>query len=287
MATEPLRLVTDRDREILAALDLVPQTAVQLLTISQTFALPFTTERRVRERLQQLCEAGRVHRWPFATAGQGAPSYYKLSRLGFQLLHGEGAEPPTRRAFEPIGLLKQEHTKALADFLVHTVVAAHRSRLRFMNFYRENTLRLQVGEESLFPDAAFQLVDQAGSGFNFIAELDRSTERIRSIKDTESWERKIRFYERCQDSSKTRVRVLIVGIRESDRLRRILETAARIVRNPNRSLFYAIDLPRYLDQVQPLTSPCFVDHRGNPVGLITAIRPRETAGFTRKTLAIA
>lgn len=75
----PLRLVTPRDRDLFEALDRCPLTVRQLLKLSVTFAYPFTTERRVQERLHQLCAAGRVRRWLYATAGQGALSYYTLS----------------------------------------------------------------------------------------------------------------------------------------------------------------------------------------------------------------
>src|SRR5437870_12163787 len=82
---EPLH--TQRDSEILAALDRTPLTARQILKLSRTFAVPFTDERRVRERLQLLCAARRVRQFVYATAGQGAPAYYVLSPLGFKLLH--------------------------------------------------------------------------------------------------------------------------------------------------------------------------------------------------------
>src|SRR5579883_3294409 len=116
----PHQLVTPRDIDILAALDRCPLTPAQLLKLSQTFALPFTHERRVRERLFQLCDSGRLHRWRYAAAGQGAPNYYTLSPLGYRLLHGEGANPSTKRAFAEVGLAKQHHTQCLADFIVHT-----------------------------------------------------------------------------------------------------------------------------------------------------------------------
>src|SRR4051812_36074936 len=95
----PNRLVTPRDIEILAALDRCPLTALQLLKLSQAFSLSFTTERRVRERLFHLCEAGRLHRRQYCAVGQRAPNYYTLSPLGYRLLHGEEAIPPTRRIF--------------------------------------------------------------------------------------------------------------------------------------------------------------------------------------------
>lgn len=268
MATAPLRLFTDRDRDILAALDLVPLTVPQLLKMSGTFERPFTSERRIRERLQKMTEAGWLLHWPYATAGPGAPHYYKLSKIGFALIHGEHAIAPTKRAFQPVGLLKQAHTLALADFMVHTSVAAHRLGCRIGNVYRENTLKIQAGEDSLYPDNTFQIVAPDGKEFNFFLEIDCSTERIRSTKDAESWERKLRIYDRWQNRSTTRARVLIVAVRDSDRIKHILEAAARITENPHRSLFYGVTLPAYLAEPDSLTSPCFRDHRSNPVSLV-------------------
>src|SRR5207244_563757 len=125
----------------------------------------------------------RVRCWQYATAGRGAPNYYVLSPLGYRLLHGPEAKPPTRRFFAPIGIARQPHTQALSEFLVHTIVAAHEARLGFTGFYRENTLRLAIGDEWLFPDAAFKMVTPAGGAFSFYVELDNSSERIRSEKD--------------------------------------------------------------------------------------------------------
>ena len=263
-----LRLVTPRDIEILTALDRCPLSATQLLKISATFTFPFTTERRVRERLFLLCESGRVRRWQYATAGRGAPNYYTLSRLGFQILHGADAIPPTKRTFESIGLAQQHHTQSLADFIVHTAVAAHRQGIAFTGFYRENTLRLTVGEESLFPDAAFQLIETTGQEYDFFAEVDAGTERIRSEKDLDSWERKIRLYDRLQDQSPKRFRVLVITTRSEQRMHHILDAVATLVTNPHRSLFYGVCLPRYLDQEDALWATCFRDQRGTLVALL-------------------
>src|SRR6266436_5899805 len=102
-----LCLVTPRDRDLFAALDRGPLTVRQLLTLSVTFAYPFTTERRVQERLQKLCAAGRVR-------------------------------PPE------------------------------------------------------------------GPAFAFFLELDNSTESVRSQTNLDSWQRKVRFYERIQDAQAER-----------------------------------------------------------------------------------
>jgi hypothetical protein len=285
----PRRLVTERDLEILAALDRCPLTAVQLQKISQTFASPFRTERRVRKRLHLLCEAGRLHRWPYyASAGRGAPNYYALSRLGYHILHGTAAAPPTKRAFAEVGIARQHHTYALAEFIVHTAVAAHRAGIAFTEFHRENTLRLTLGDEALSPDAAFQLVEPGGAAYNFFVEVDASTERLRSSKNADSWEKKIRFYDRFQDASPKRFRVLILTTRSSERANRILETAGSLVRNPHRSLFYAAGLPRYLTESEALTAPVFRDHRGTSVSLMPqAIQPVAATASLRRSLAVA
>ncbi len=66
---------------------------------------------------------------------------------------------------------------------------------------RENSLRLQVGQENLFPDCAFELHTRDGQQFNFFVELDNGTERVRSDKDADSWQRKVRLYEQLQDQT--------------------------------------------------------------------------------------
>ena len=51
------------------------------------------------------------------------------------------------------------------------------------------------------------------------------------------------------------------------------ERAAKGARNPKRSLFTFIDLPTYLEEENPLTSPRFTDHRGEKVSLVPATFP--------------
>jgi hypothetical protein len=265
-------LVTPRDFDLFWALDHAPLTARQLLKFSQTFAMPFTEERRVRERLHVLAAAGRVHRWHYATAGQGSLNYYTLSPLGFQLLHGPKAAPPTKGAFGAVGIARQFHTFSLAEFVVHTAVAAHQAGVRFASFSRENSVCLRVGQELLWPDCTFQLLTPAGQDLGFLVEIDNASERLRSTKDADSWESKIHLYDRYQDACGRRFRVLVVCTRSGERLEHILHLAARKQRNPNRSLFYGIALPNYLAQETPLSSPCFRDHRGAAVRLLPQFR---------------
>jgi len=268
MPTLPTPLLTARDLEILVALDRCPLTVVQLLKLSQAFARPFTDERRVRERMLVLCTAGRVRRWLYATAGAGAQGYYRLTPLGYCLLHGSEAVPPVKRHFSPVALAHQHHTCRLADFVVHTAVAAHRAGIAFTGYYGENTVRLQVGEESLWPDASFQLVLPGGAAFGYFLEVDNSTERVRSDKDQDSWRRKILLYDRFQDSCGKRFRVLVATTRSRERLRHILDTAAETVQNRNRRLLYGIYLPAYLQEQDALRVPCFRDHLGRPTALL-------------------
>jgi hypothetical protein len=264
----PQRLVTARDLDVLTALARCPLTCEQLLKLSETFAHPFTDLRRVRERLQILVAAGRVRQWRYATADRGAPNYYALSPLGYRILHGDDASQPPKRSHGPIGIAHQHHARSLAEFIVHTAVSAHRTGVSLSGFYRENTVRLSVGDESLFPDCGFQLIDPDGRAFSFFVEVDGGTERIRSANDLDSWERKIRLYDHFQDHATKLFRVLIISIRSTLRVGHILDAAARLQRNPHRSLFYGINLPAYLAETEPLQTPCFRDHRGRAVPLL-------------------
>ncbi|MBI3468313.1 MAG: replication-relaxation family protein [Planctomycetes bacterium] len=271
-----LRLLTTRDLEILAALDCCPLTALQLLKLSRIFGRPFTGERRVRERLQILCDGGRVRRSQYATADRGALNYYTLLPAGYHVLHGPDAKPPTKRYFGPIGFAREPHTRALADFVVHTAVAAHDAGVRFTGFYRENAFWLPVGGEMLYPDCAFQRI-AFDREFSFFVELDNSGQRMRSSsEDAESWQRKIRLYEAFRDLCPLRFRVLVVTTRSTERLGHILELAASSARNPQRSLFYGTTLSRFLNETCAVTAPCFTDHRCRLVSLVPRLRAAET-----------
>jgi hypothetical protein len=265
------RHLTARDEEILLALDRCPLTVQQLLKLSRSFrGSPFASPRSVQDRLQKLREAGWVNKWVYATAGRcGAPDYYKPTLLGYRLLYGRDALPPTRRAFAEVGLAHQHHTHCLAECIVHTLVAAHRVRVRMANFSREHTLQFALGGEFLFPDCAFELHTPLGQQFDFLVELDNGTERIRSDKDAESWQRKIRLYEQLQDERRPRrFRVLVVATRSRFRLHHILALAAASAPNPHRSLFYGVVLQDYLAEPNALYHPCFLDHRLAKVPLV-------------------
>lgn len=270
---EPHRHLTDRDLDILLAIDRCPLTAVQLLKLSRTFAgQSFTSLRSVQDRLQKLRDAGWVRRWPYATASRGgSPDYYKTTLLGFHLLYGESAVPPSKRHFSEVSIANHHHTHSLAEFIVHTIAAAHRRGVRMAHFYRENSLRLRVGDETFSPDSAFELHTPAGMQLNFLVELDNGTERIRSDKDTESWQRKIRLYDRQQDISYPhRFRVLVVTTRSRDRFRSILTLAAEQTSNPRRSLFCGIHLDDFLAEADAVCRPCFQNHHGAPVAMVPA-----------------
>ncbi len=286
MTRRPARtLLTARDEEILAAIDRCPLTVEQLLKISRTFAEPFCSESRVRGRLQALRRAGWVRRWRYATASRGtAPDYYRLTLAGYRLLYGADAQRVTKRQFSEIGVARQRHTRALADFITHTLVSAHVRGLAVVDFCRENTLRLEVGGEALFPDSAFaiRLADQQ---FNFVVELDNGTERVRSQRDADSWERKLRLYEAYQDQASTRLRVLIVSTRSHERADYIRRTAAALAHNPQRMLAYSVHLDAYFAEPDALCAACFTDHCGRQVAMLPL--PPRTATREKAGLALA
>lgn len=265
-------LLTPRDTDILSALDRCPLTAGQLLTLSETFSYPFTSERKVRARMQVLAESGRVRRWPYlAIDGRVAPTYYTLTRKGYRLLYGADAIPHVRRAFDPVAIGRQRHTYAMAQFIVATFVAAKRAGVQVVNFGRENSVCLTAGQEQLYPDTTLTLLPPWGGAFHFCVEIDGGTERMRSEKDVDSWERKIRLYEAVQDAATERYRVLAVSLDSQIRSHNILSIAAGVARNPCRCLVYGITLESYLQHPLPLTSPCFMDHCGRKTELLKQV----------------
>lgn len=238
--------------------------------------------------MQSLCRLGLAGRDTYATAGCGAPAYFRLARPGFQLLHGPDAAVPTKRYFRPLGIGRQHHTHALADFIVHTAVAAREAGVLLDGVYRENTVRLVCQGESLFPDAAFQLIGAHGRSLKFFVELDNSTERLES-QNGESWERKIRLYDGFQDTCDSRFRVLIVTTRSHERLDHILKLAAIRSKNSARALFYGIHLPDYLNEQDAVRLACFRDHHGTRVALVPrrGIADQPVAGRTKLATATA
>ena len=276
-SNSPRRHVTGRDLEILHALDRLPLTVEQILKLSATFNGDcFMSPRSVQDRLHKLCASRWLQRWRYATASRGSsPHYYKPTLLGHRILYGEKAQPTTKRQFCEVGISHQHHTRCLADFIVHTLVGAHRVGASLRNFYRENTLRLTLGGETLYLDSAFELAAADNRQYNFLVELDNGTERVRSDKDVESWQRKIRLYDELQTRNyPKRFRVLIVTTRSGQRLRHILGAAGALMRNPQRSLFYGAFIGDYLASGDPVASPCFLDHFERPVALLPS-RPPE------------
>lgn len=276
MTTRPRRLLTGRDLEILTALDRTPLTAGQLVKLSRTFARPFGSERMARERLAALCSAGWVQAARYATVGAGAgQNYYRLGRTGYQILYGGTAAAPTKRYFAPVSLARQHHTRCLAEVITHTLVAAHAAGIGFTDFYRENTLRLAVGQDCLYPDAAFQLVLPDGRTFNYLVELDNHTEQIRSTRDADSWQKKVRLYDDLQAATAQRFRLLVVTTRSGPRLKTILALAAATAANPQRTLLVGVPLATYLAAATPLDSPIFLDHHWRGVSLVTSAAPEK------------
>jgi len=262
-----------RDLEILTAVERCPLTVRTLKALSVTLGIRFESDRRVQDRLLILTRAGLLRRFRYATTEGMGQFYYTLSPEGYRLLHGPDAPLPSPGLFREVGIARQHHTKMLADFIVHTTVAAHQDSVELCDFARENTLQLSVGSDSLYPDCAFTLgIPDLGIPdrlpFQFYAEVDNSTEPLASPRAQDSWLKKLRFYEALQDERPTRFRVLALVTKSEQRVRNLLALASAQAKNPYRALVYGIYLPHYLQHSAPLFAPIFTDHRGQAVRLL-------------------
>ena len=194
--------------------------------------------------MQALATGGWVRSSPLATISRHAASWYRLTPDGYRLLYGEDAVLPHKTFFMPMPPSRQEHALWLAEVVVHTMVAAEQSLLAIHEYRRENSVVLSLHSEKLKPDGSMQLKTADNRHFNFFIELDNGTEPVTSPRQRQSLERKIRFYERLQDTllakwnrslrrgPRPRYRVLFFT-RSIERQKHLLWTAGQIACNPD------------------------------------------------------
>ncbi len=267
-----------RDHSLLRLLSRTPATTTLILKASESFSgEPFHDERRVRERLQTLAEAKLVRAFP-ATRGVGGPvNWYKLTAEGYRTVHGADATLPHRSRFEAIPPSRFLHTQALAEVIIHALVAAHRDRCTVPFFQGDGEARLDVGSHTLYPDCFFQF-GLAGRQFNAYFEIDQSTESIDSHAE-QSIRTKLLNYDTYQDSlvawwkrqQKRGPRPYFRAVfltRSQERTNHILWLAQSCARNVDRHLVYAATQETFLAEPRPLQWPLFLDHHGHWQSLV-------------------
>lgn len=264
--------LSPRDLSVLRLLSWTPATTSLLWRASTTFeGDPFIDERRIRERLQTLCEAGFVRSWATAHAGGGLENYYKMTPVGFELLYGADSPQPPRAFFTEVSPSLFEHTFRLAEAIVETVRACHTRRVKIDRFIRENDLTFRVGDEQVQPDCMFRM-STGGKAFNIAFEIDNSTESLDSLAAS-SVRRKLATYHGYQElvlsqwraagKQWERPRFRVVFLTQSiERAHHILSLAAETTRSTSRRLAYAATLESYVTADDPLHTPIMLDHRG-------------------------
>ncbi len=272
MASRSTAIYTARDQQLHEALALTPLDTQQLLKLSQTFNQPFTSDRKLRERMQEHTAAGWVRKFTYATTTAGKLNYYKLTPVGYRLLKGPDAALPKSSFFQEVSPALQRHTQHLAHVLVQTKLHAKRMGIPIIDQRGENQLSLTLGDRVLKPDHSFTLVTRDGA-FTYYDELDEGTEPISSTKQRESLEARIRFHEDYQNATGERYRVRVIFAKVSIRMTQFL-SLARTHATRQRSIFYAVFLEDYLKHGSPLTSPMFLDHFNR---LQSVIPPSATA----------
>ncbi len=291
-------LISDRDLAMLRLLDLTPATAVQIRKTSVTFGdEPFRDERRVRERMQSLAEAGLVRSFPAAIPGGGVMLYYRLTQEGFRSAFPDAVDNPPRVSLNEIAPSRLRHAMVTADAIVHTLVACHDRGVQVLKTTGDGRLTLSVGEHRQQPDFHVQL-GFAGRYFNLVFEIDMATEPLDSHRE-QSIRTKILGYETYQDwvlrswkdsgehGSRPSFRVvfLTTGV---ERANHILWLAHELARNRDRRLVYASTQDAYLNELHAVTAPILNDHFGQWQALVdpqpTSRFRREPIRFTRPTV---
>ncbi|QDU10882.1 replication-relaxation family protein [Gimesia aquarii] len=261
---------TSRDDEILAALTRCPLTAEEMFKLSQTWSQPFTSLRRVQERMQDLSAAGQLQAWRYATTGQGgARLYYKLTLTGYRtVMQDDQIKPPTKRFFHEISPGRHRHQRALSQFIVQTYLAAHVRGIKVTDFHPENTFRIDCGERPLWPDARFTLMLPNESQFSYCVELDNSTESVLSHKSTDSILSKMQRYLIDLVAAPQSYRVLFPVTGSADRLQHIVDLARNLTDGRSFSPFYVVLLDDYLAHPDAFFRPCFHAPQNKNISLL-------------------
>lgn len=272
-----------RDRHTLRLLSWTQATAALILKASDTFVLSeqeeaYRDERRVRERMQMLGQAGLARAAPVAVPTGGIANWYRLTVEGFRAVYGPQSPLPPKTFFDPIKVSRQEHTVRLAELIVHTLVVSHRHRIQIAEYRRENELKIAGGSRVLYPDSFFRF-RRSGRQFNVMFELDNGTEPLDS-HEPHAIREKIRTYEAHQDrvlgwwiaqrrprQVNPRFRVVFLT-RTAERAENILSLAFDLARNRDRLLCYATALDDYLSDCDVLRRDVLLDHHGQWQSLV-------------------
>ena len=268
MAKQNTVALTSRDMEILTSLDRTPLTPKQLQVVSQSFQRPFANETLARRRLGRLRDAGFARSFPYSLVSEGrAPKYWKPTRTGYRLLYGSDCKLPSRRYFSEVSIGNHFHTHAIAEVVSHLIACGQKHGVVMNQYVRENVVVFEANRRRVLPDAAFRLVSetQPDRPYSFVLELDNGTERVRTARDVESIERKIRGYDAHQSQFKRddpdRYLVLFITTRSESRLGRVLASCSELIENPNRSLFLGTTLSSLLNS-DPFSAPVFKSNNG-------------------------
>jgi hypothetical protein len=269
---------TPRVKEILRLLDRSPLPAHLIREGSITFGETeegdgsFATDRRVRQKMQQIVAAGLASEHDFTLVGRGAMKFYQLAPAGYRLLYQVDPPDDHRKFFRPVAKLNWEHTYANAKVIIKTTTAAHSAGIRVTSFCRERELTLATVSHSVEPDHFFQF-HFGGRFFNVFAEVDLNTETLDGFHP-KAWRQRILAYEAYQDwliavwrqngrhGPEPRCRVVFLTT-STYHAYHLLSLARSLAPNPGRRLFLAATLDEYLSAADPLRSPILLDHHGN------------------------
>jgi hypothetical protein len=270
--------LSPRDLSLLRLLSWTPATAALLLQASETFeGGGFADERRLRERLQALTEAGLVRAWSTANVGGGLKNYYKLAPTGFDVAAGPEMPRPPHAFFGEVGAGIFVHTFRLAEVIVAIVRACHARRVTIERFIRENDLIFRAGDRQVQPDCFCSLAID-GRTFNLAVEVDNSTASVDSHA-ANSVRQKLVVYDAYQEQllaqwlaagkqwERPRFRVAFLT-QSVERAYHILTLAGETARNKARRLVYAATHTAFVTDADPLFMPLFLDHAGHWQSLI-------------------
>jgi hypothetical protein len=287
-------ILNPRDFALLRLLDVTALTASQIRKVSVTFdGDQFRDERRVRERMQAIGDAGLVRAWSATQSGGGLMHYYRLTPSGYRAIHPDEQTSAMRSAFAEISPSRFHHAMATADIIVHTLVACKQRNIQVQRILGDGQLTLHIGEFRQQPDFHLQL-ESSGRTFNLVYEIDNATEPLDSQREQsirtkilgyetyQSWALRM-WHEGGRNGFRPAFRVVILT-KGMDRANHILWLANNLAQDKRRRLILATTQDVFLAEPLAVTEPILNNHHGQWNALVDS---QPTSRYLREPIRLS
>lgn len=181
-------------------------TVDQLLSLSQTFELPYSHKTNLQRDMLKLYRTGLVNRDEWLKKGAGQNEYYYfLKPAALEHLYDPDTVAELKKVealFTPVGTAYQYHQLGLmANLLVQLEVSLFMLGGKVVHFTRENFFYIKTRERTIKPDGTVIIRMPDESHYLFFLECETAANRINTVKyKTGVFRNKIEAYDAYRKS---------------------------------------------------------------------------------------